>query len=369
LLRISFAIASLRAGGAERVAILLANAWSLQGHRVSVITLEKPGITPAYPLLPTVELVPLDLTAASGGFASALGNNWTRIRSLRRCLRKLRPDVTVSFVTETNVLAILAGLGTKQPIVVSERVHPAHHPLAQLWARLRQLTYGKAAAVVVQSGDIAQWMEEHVGVASCVIANPVDLAKFDPGARTEKVAEQRKQLLAVGRLAPQKGFDILIEAFALAAASIPEWDLSIYGDGPMKTELENQIAARGLEDRVFLMASVSDIVAVYRSADAFVHPARYEGYPNVILEALASGLPVIAANSEESIRELLGNGKYGVLCDSESSEALAQALTTTLSESERLGILGASARQAVAANSIDKISAQWIDLFREIIRQ
>ena len=369
MLRISFVIASLRFGGAERVAVLLANAWSRQGHAVSVITLEKPGVAPAYPLLPAVDLIPLDLTAASGGFASALGNNLTRIRSLRRCLRKLRPDVTVSFVTETNVLAILAGLGTRQPIVVSERVHPAHHPLAQLWARLRQLTYGKAAAVVVQSGDIAQWMTERVGVTSRVIANPVDLARFHPGARTAKILGQRKQLLAVGRLTPQKGFDILIEAFALAAAAIPEWNLSIYGDGPMKVELENKIAAYGLKDRVFLMASVSDIVAVYRSAEAIVHPARSEGYPNVILEALASGLPVIAANSEESIRELLGDGEYGVLCEPENPRSLAGALSTTLADSERLTTLGMSAPQAVAANSVDQISAQWIDLFREIVRQ
>ena len=119
--------------------------------------------------------------------------------------------------------------------------------------------------------------------------------------------------MAAGRLEPQKGYDILIEAFAKVAASNPEWDLVIYGMGRQREELESRIASLGMRDRVVLAGHTLDIVKAYGDADLFVHPARYEGYPNVIQEALAAGRPVVATDCPGYSGELLGHGRYGIV--------------------------------------------------------
>lgn len=367
-MRIGFVIASLQRGGAERVATLLANAWSAQGHEVSLLTFEAVGTEPAYRLSDRIDLQPLGLAAVSGTVLGGIAHNLGRIWSLRQSLQRLDPDVVVSFLTETNVLAIVAGLGSKWPTIVSERIHPAHHPISRSWGLLRKVSYPRAAAIVVQGADIARWVRSEIGADGEIIPNPIDTSEFSPRIFHAE-SRPRKQLLAVGRLSHQKGYDILIRGFAAAAPSIPEWNLNIYGDGPQEAELRAMIAELQLGGRVFINKSVSEIADIYRAADALVHPARYEGYPNVIVEALASGLPVIASNSQEAVRGLLGNGKYGVLYETEKPESLAQVLIETLHDRDRCEVLAKAGPDSVRANDVTAISARWIALFQGAIQQ
>jgi glycosyltransferase involved in cell wall biosynthesis len=365
--RIAFLISSLGYGGAERVASLLASAWSVGGHDVSVVTFEHGGVSPTYPLSERVSLVQLGLSLPSAGIGPALRNNCRRIKVLRRCLQGLQPDIVVSFMTETNVLALAAGLFARWPTVVSERIHPAHHALARRWTILRRLLYPRAAAIVAQTRDIASWLRLNVHADACVIPNPVDIAMFGGGVSKKAPAGQRKLLLSVGRLDAQKGFDVLVDAFALAASRIPEWDLAIFGEGPSRGALERQIAARGMTGRIALNGLSSDIGAVYRSADGLVHAARYEGYPNVVIEALAAGLPVIAIDSPGGIRDLLREGRYGVLVVPGSADALADALASTLPDQPRLETLAQNAPTTVRQNDVGIIAEKWLELFRTAI--
>lgn len=366
-MRIAFAISSLQRGGAERVATLLANAWSAQGHSVSLVTFEAEGAQPAYPLSANVELTQLGLSASSSSALDGMLSNVMRIRSLRRCLRRIEPDVVVSFLTETNVLAVAAGLGASWPTLVSERVHPAYHFVSRPWRVLRRALYPRAAGIVVQGLDIARWVKSHIGADAVVIPNPVDTAVFFPNPSRDFRLNRRKLLLAAGRLSPQKGFDTLIHEFSAAASSLPEWDLAIYGDGPQESLLRALITDRGLTGRVSINKSVPDIADVYRAATAFVHSARYEGYPNVIVEALASGLPVIASDSQDVVRAILADGKYGVLYKAEQPGALAQALIVTLQDDARCEALAKAAPEAVKEIGVDTISRRWIDLFEAAV--
>ena len=368
-MRIGFVISSLQRGGAERVATLLANAWAVQGHAVSLVTFEVAGTQPAYHLNESVDLRSLGIAAASGSILGGIANNLERIWSLRQCLQYFDPDVVVSFLTETNVLAITAGLGAKWPTIVSERIHPAHHPVSRSWGLLRKISYPKAAAVVVQGADIARWIHSQTGTYAVTVPNPIDVSEFFPRVSPITTSGRRKQLLAVGRLSHQKGYDILIRGFSAAAPSIPDWDLSIFGEGPHEPVLRAMIDDLQLGSRISINKSVPNIADIYRAADAFVHPARYEGYPNVIVEALASGLPVIASNSQDVVRELLENGQRGILYEAESPESLAQALIETLRDQARCESLAKAAPDAVRANDVTAISARWILLFQEAIQR
>ena len=345
---------------------LLANAWDDRGHDVSVVTFEAVGVASAYPLSGGVTQVQLDLSATSDSLGSAVWNNWHRIRCLRQCLQSLKPDVVVAFMTEMNVLALCAGMDAAWPTVISERIHPAHHRVAWPWAQLRRWLYPRAAAVIAQTEGIASWLRRHTGASTQVIANPVDLSAFANGVAVGDRGGERKRLLGVGRLDPQKGFAILIDAFANVAAQVPEWDLAIFGEGSLGASLREQINQRKMEGRITLHGSSRDIAAVYGSANAFVHSARYEGYPNVVIEALASGLPVIAVDSPGAIRTLLGRGKHGVLVSLDSG-ALADALVATLSNPEKLAALAHHAREAVKNNDVNVISQEWLELFQSVI--
>jgi GalNAc-alpha-(1->4)-GalNAc-alpha-(1->3)-diNAcBac-PP-undecaprenol alpha-1,4-N-acetyl-D-galactosaminyltransferase len=365
-LRIVFVISSMKAGGAQRVATLLTRAWSARGHTTHIVTFEESGAIPAFELSEAVSLVQLDLTSASGSMLAALRNNFRRVRALRKCLLGLRPDVVVSFETETNVLTLVAGLWCRWPTVVSERVHPAHHRIGRAWSILRRLTYHRASAVVAQTGQIAAWLRAATWAATRVIPNPVDVTAFH-SRKAEAPSQRRKVVLSVGRLTAQKGHDILIDAFAIAAARVPEWDLKIYGDGPLRSAIERRIAEHDMCNRISLHGESGDIGPVYGSVDAFVHAARYEGYPNVIVEALASGLPIIAIDSPGAVHDLLGGGKYGLLVGTPDAGALAEAFVLVLNNDEKLKYFSRQASIAVMRNELGSVAETWLGLFAGLI--
>jgi GalNAc-alpha-(1->4)-GalNAc-alpha-(1->3)-diNAcBac-PP-undecaprenol alpha-1,4-N-acetyl-D-galactosaminyltransferase len=366
-LRIAFVISSIKAGGAQRVATLLTRAWSVRGHVPFLVTFEASGTAPAFELSGAVSLVQLNLASTSDGVTAALRNNWSRIRALRRCLIDLQPDIVVSFETETNVLTLAAGLLLRRPTVVSERTHPAHHPIGRAWSILRRLTYIRASAVVAQTDQISSWLRTATFATTKVIPNPVDMTAFQCGQGSEKAAQRRKVLLAVGRLIALKGFDIIVEAFAIAANRIPDWDLKICGEGSSRSAIEQHIAEHDMRGRISLDGESGDMGPVYRFADAFVHASQYEGYPNVIVEALASGLPVIAIDSPGAVRDLLGGGKFGQLVEKRDPETLAEALVSVLNNDEKLRSFSRQAPLAVKGNELGLVAETWLKLFWGLI--
>ena len=206
--------------------------------------------------------------------------------------------MVLSFVTPTNVLAILACTGLPPRVVVSERVDPVIHREQRLWVVLRALVYHRADAVVVQTEAAARWFRKWLGKRTpvSVIPNPVV-----PTSELRRSAPQvpKPFILAAGRLVPQKGFDVLIRAFALAAPECMPLRLAIAGDGPAAQALRDLVAELRLENRVLFLGNVRELQTLMSQAEGFILSSRYEGFPNVLLEALAAGLPVIATDCRE----------------------------------------------------------------------
>lgn len=359
-MNIAFLIPGLGPGGAERVATLLCNFWAGEGHAVTLITFEAEGAVPFYTLDRAVALRQLN---ASAGTGARLLNNVNRVWRLRALIKELRPDVVVAFTTDANVISLLATRGTGIPVVISERNQPDRAGLASMHRLARRLTYPFADAVVVQTNSIANWVQSRFRNSVHVVSNPVALTA--PRAPT---TTPQHVLIALGRLTAQKGFDILIEAFARVAGKHPDWRLVIYGEGPDRTELETLRDALLLQRRVSLPGITKNIETAFAEASLFVLPSRFEGYPNALLEALAAGLPVIATSGPSGASEILDNGKHGLVVKPGDTVALAAALDRMMSNPELRSAYGAKARNAVAELNVERIGRQWLDLLAALRR-
>jgi glycosyltransferase involved in cell wall biosynthesis len=356
--RIAFVIPSLGAGGAERVATLLANEWSRVGHHVTLVTFDKPGTEPFFPLGPSVSLHALSASAAET-LSAKLGTNAARVSRLRSLLRKLRPDVVLAFMTEANVIALWASRGLGVPVVISERNQPDRPGLGSARKLARRLTYPFASAMVMQTEAIASWAKARFRVPIHVIPNPVRVGDDDRLRENSGV----QFVTSLGRLAPQKGFDTLIKSFAAVAGKHQNWHLVIYGEGPDRPLLEGARAESGCADRISLPGLTRDAAEALGKASLFVLPSRFEGYPNALLEALAQGLPVLATNCPGGTAEILANGAHGILVPPDDVPAMTVALDKMLSNPDLRDALALKARRAVAGLDVATVGKQWLDLF------
>ncbi|MCE9577110.1 MAG: glycosyltransferase [Deltaproteobacteria bacterium] len=261
---------------------------------------------------------------------------------LARLVRRLRPDVVIA----TLRMVLTAGLA--QPLFPRATrliLRPANHvsstraeltrgaPLKhRVSFALSRLALGRADHLICQGDDLARDLAAlRTGVPMTTIGNPVDVDEVVRLGAAPAALPGSPALLATGRLSRQKGFDLLIPAFAPVAAALPGAHLTILGTGPDEVALREQIDALGLGARVTLRGFVENPYPLMRAADLFVLPSRYEGFPNAALEALACGTPVLAAACP-GVPGLVFPGENGWLVPAEDVGALTRGLTVALAE-------------------------------------
>jgi GalNAc-alpha-(1->4)-GalNAc-alpha-(1->3)-diNAcBac-PP-undecaprenol alpha-1,4-N-acetyl-D-galactosaminyltransferase len=353
-------ISSLGPGGAERVMSLLAGELVVRGHEVWLVTLAQTG-DDFFRVDPRVHRLRLGLSRESTRIWDAVYTNVSRIRTLRRAVMSAAPHVVLSFMTRTNVLVLLACTGLPVRVVVSERVDPASHRETLFWQGLRVLLYQRADAVVVQTERIATWFRRRLWRRERVVVIPNPAV---PSEQTSDPGEEPPQpfILGAGRLVHQKGFDILIRAFAVVATDAPQLRLVIAGEGPDAQQLRDLAAGLGLGSRVTFLGNVRDLSALMRYAVAFVLSSRYEGFPNVLLEALACGLPTVAADCPVGPREILAGGQYGLLVPCNDAAALARAIARLVADAELRQQLSALGPIATAPYEKRRVVDAWESL-------
>lgn len=363
-MRLALTISSLGGGGAERVMTALAKAWAHDGNEVTLITLASVQ-EDRYLLDPSVRRVALDVAGDSPHAVAAVGNNLARLRALRRVIKTCRPDVVVSFMANTNLLSVMAALGLRIPVIVSERVSVTAQPPRGIRSMLYRLLYRRAAAVVAQTPRAARDIERRTGCTVAVIPNPVSpeptharhgASGIEPSMHS---GAGRRNLLAVGRLTPQKGFDLLIEAFARVAGPHPDWGLTILGEGRQRAELTAAVVAHGLVDRVSMPGFSDRVREAMRQADLFVLSSRFEGFPNALLEAMSEGVACASCDCETGPRELIRHGENGWLVPAGDATALAGALDTLMRDAGLRERLGAHAREVLTLYSLPAVVDRW----------
>jgi GalNAc-alpha-(1->4)-GalNAc-alpha-(1->3)-diNAcBac-PP-undecaprenol alpha-1,4-N-acetyl-D-galactosaminyltransferase len=363
--RLTLVVPSLALGGAERVVANMANHWAAHDDTVSVITLSAAD-TDTYFLDPAVSRVALDLMRDSRFVLQGIYHNWLRVGRVEDAIRKLRPDTVISFTDRMNVVTLAACRNLKVDTVVAERIDPSQQPIGYYWSKLRRWGYPMARALVVQTQLVRSQLTPMMrGRPIYVIPNYIDAPAPELSRKSRSNTSDELQLAAMGRLDHQKGFDLLIDAFAKVAEEQPNWSLVILGEGPERRRLEEQIHSYGLERRVRLLGWISDPSTVLRDSDAFVLSSRYEGFPNALLEAMALGLPAISVDCPSGPADIIRQEVDGLLVPLGDVPALAATLRRLLADERLRHRLGAEAVRVVERFSSEHYFARWDAVLRK----
>ena len=327
--RVLLLIPHLGGGGAERVTSLLAQNLAREKYELhlGLVAQSKP-LTEAFP--PWVSI-------------HSLGASRVRFAAipLVRLIRRLRPDAILSGMMHLNSLLLLlrpflprkTAVLVRQNSTLSAALAFGNRPGGK--RLLYRFCYRKADRVICQSASMATDLIAELHLPSrllSVLPNPVDVDKLREASadKTSQWSGPGPHLLAVGRLSPEKGYDLLLSALAMVRLRFPQTDLIITGSGPEERTLKVQSRKLCIESAVRFAGYVDHPHKYFSGASAFVLSSRHEGMPNALLEAAAGGLPIIALPSSGGVNDLL-QGQPGVwLAPEISANALAATLLSAL---------------------------------------
>ncbi len=345
-------------GGAERVMSQLAARWSRAGHSVHLITWADVS-TDRWAVPANVQRHGLGLMQASSNPLRALLANHQRVRVLQATLEAIQPEFVLSFCDQMNIVTLQASRGLIVPVWIAEHSNPARQKLSIVWEWWRARTYPRCTGCIVLTPTIAKYVQRWVARERLlVIPNAIEL----PNAASEPSPAQPSQarvVLALGRLSPEKGMDLLVDAWRKVYLQLDGWELHIAGDGPQRSELEKQ--SRGIPSIKFL-GWVDDPWASYRTAGVFILPSRYEGFPVALVEAMSQQLPCIATRCTEAVEQLSSNETAIHLVAPDSIAELATAILKLAHQPEYRLQLGKAARAVSANYSWAEIGPRWDNL-------
>jgi glycosyltransferase involved in cell wall biosynthesis len=327
-------------------------------HDVTLMTWERAGTPSFFPLSSSIQLIQVGLLDGAG-VLNRTRRILARFVAISREIRRFRPHVVLSFMDTMNLAAVVGSVGSRTPLVISERIDPEHHKIGLTKSLVRRLLYPLADCCVVQTERVKSYFMRRPQPNVVVIANPVPvpIQQADPGQPNER---GRFRIIALGRLERQKGFDLLIDAFSRLAPSFPEWDLAIFGGGPDRDLLMQRIARHALSARIQLAGITNGPDLELAASHIFAFPSRFEGFPNALAEGLAAGLPAVGHCNVSGVEEMIIEGTTGLLVDQAAgSPAFADALRRLMSSADLRAQLGARARSHMERWRPSKILEQW----------
>ncbi len=358
--------ARLGIGGAERVASVMANYWATQGWHVILLT-QKEADQDFYSLHEKVTRIGMGLLNESTSLKAAIAQNINRVRLFRKLIRQYKPTAVISFLPNSNVLAIVSSLGLKTPVIVSERSNPYEDPLGAIWQRLRRLSYKHADGVVIQTTGSLAWAKEFIPEENiAIIPNPVWASFPETPKELLFPLPEGTLIFAMGRLSEEKGYDKLILAFAKIATKHPDAYLVILGEGEMRPALEAIIDEHQLRGRVLLPGKIEKPHDIIAKGDIIALSSRFEGFPNALLEGMSLGLAGLSFDCASGPSDLIEHGKSGLLIPPEDIDALAEGMDQLLSDPELLQKMSKKAKQVKQQFAIEKIMQHWEELIDRV---
>jgi GalNAc-alpha-(1->4)-GalNAc-alpha-(1->3)-diNAcBac-PP-undecaprenol alpha-1,4-N-acetyl-D-galactosaminyltransferase len=363
-MKLTLISSSLRAGSAEQVMSIVANYWANRGWQITLLTFDDGSEPPFYDLDRRISHRPLGMDVTKIDPLLARLGNFGQLGVLKKAIVASRPDVVISFVNQTNIVTLLACRGLKVPTIVSEHVYPAYGELTKAWQRLQKYSYRKANLITVQTHSALSFFPAFEGYNTSVMPNPIAIPESEP--IESRLYTDDRHLLAVGKLIPQKGFDLLIKAFAQISNGHPEWTLTILGDGEMREELEALIVAFGLDERIYMPGTVKNVAAYLRKADLFALPSRFEGFPVTLCDAMACGVPVIAADCLSGPREIIHNGTDGMLVVPDNVDALASGIDILMSDPVKRQYFSHYAPKVLDRFGLEQVMSLWNNAIKDV---
>lgn len=340
---ISFVIGGMTRGGAERVISILSNYYATEGWKVDIVMMLDNEVN--YELNPNINLIDMTLDKDSRVKSAP---KWVSL--FRKYVKEKNPDVIVSFVARINIVVLLATLGMKVPVIVSERNDPAADGRSRVIDIATKILYRKSKTIVFQTERAKNYFTGKIKSLGVIIPNPV--------AITCTARKSKNKIVSVGRLAPQKNQKLLIDSFNDVLKKHPEYSLYIYGDGSLKQQLETQIIELGLEKKVFLPGNKPNVHKEIADAKIFVLSSDYEGLSNALLEAMMMGFPCVSTECAGA-DEYIINGENGMLVPLQDKDAMINAINYIIENQDIAFEMGEKAKRSVSKCSVEFIMKEW----------
>lgn len=358
---IAFVIYSLESGGAERVVSTLAN-YFVDFYNVTIISILKSNAF--YPLKDSVNLEYCsDKKFNSKGFLNAIVNNIKLVKTIRKHLKENQINVSLSFMTTSNVLSIIACKTLKIPCIISERSNPYIYTHNSFWNNLIRLTYPKVDFLIVQTSFVKNYYREFVSLKKIrVLANPISA---DLIAAKSISTAKRNIILNVGRLDSNKAQDHLIKSFA--NINHDNWKLVFVGDGELRDFYEDLVKNLDLANDVIFTGNLANVESFYNSASIFAFTSKSEGFPNALIEGMYFELACISTDCPTGPSEIIHDGKNGFLIDVGDQTQLEKKLEKLIRNPMLREKLGKEAFLSVKSFETSNVAEQWHKLIISVL--
>lgn len=358
--RAIFFIQDLRGAGAQKVITKTANGLNDRGWDISLITIEDPSES-FYPL--AKGLTRLNLSANSKvqfplNLLGRFGRFINRVSKMRQVLKDSDYNNAISFLTPINIQLIIATIGLDYKVIISERNDPQKQKRNYGWRILRKMLYSKADFITANSVGVLEHLKNQENLPSNKLMFIPNSISFPESDRIE--ADTNQEILIIGRLHPQKGHDILFKAYSCLSERIKnKWKVIIVGNGALKHELQKEAHNLNIHKSIKWIGQTKDVDYFYQKAKIFVLPSRYEGQPNVLLEAMSHGLPVIVSDGSPGMTELVRHKENGLIFRSEDYNMLAEHIGTLINDSNLSKKLGENAKKSLYKYDTEKVLNAW----------
>lgn len=380
-MKIAYYLPSLQTpGGLERIITFKANYFAehFEDYSITIITSEQVGNAPYFPLSSKVRHIDIDVPFDWPYNQSRLTKlikypfRYSKFKKkLTQTLLELDVDITISTLRrELNFINSIPDRSVKigefhvtrnsyQAQAIKSR-NPIIKILKDKWAKTFLRNLSKLTKLVILTyEEEANWPELKNTI---IIPNPIII----PSTGTTK--GEYKQVIAVGRYMPQKGFDLLIDSWAIVTQKHPSWKLCIYGEG-MRQELQTQIDKLGLTKTCILEHTVPNINDKYCESSIFVLSSRFEGFGMVIIEAMACGVPPVSFDCPCGPRDIIKDSVDGLLVQCGNIEQLAEKISYLIEHENIRKEMGRQALINVQRYQMENIAVQWEKLFESLLKE
>lgn len=365
--RVLIVMNNLACGGAERVGVQILNHLDANKYKIKLVLFEN------------ILDFKNELIYSSQITALNKKNRWDffkLILRLRKVIKQYRPDVILSLIYYTNFVAVLASLlsGCNPRIIVCEHSYPREYLKRVRKGNIKRWlikhTYKKADKIISVSNEIEHVMQKDFNIPhekTKTIYNPISIATIND-LHQQKVSHpffknnQTQVIIGVGRLIKSKRWDILLNSFASLRKNNEKLRLIILGKGELLDELKKLTIRLQIDQWVDFLGFKENPYAWLANADLFVLSSDYEGFPVVILEALACGIPVISTDCQSGPKEIIQDGQNGILIPPQDENALKEAILRLLGDEKLRKKLAEEGKRRAEDFDINKILPQYEEL-------
>lgn len=348
-IKILFVVPSFSNGGAERVVTVLASTLAEMGIETHCIVYYQ-----SINEYPHSEKIKVQYLAGKGEASyQALGLK-QKISLLDNMIEEVHPSYIIPFLPQVGFHVFLATLGKKYRIVQTVRNNPRTDPEEGYLRKIRDFLVACSWRSFVQNQEQLDYFPKFLHKKIEIIPNPVSNQFLECKHEYRSTV---KEVVAMGRLSAQKNFTMIINAAKQIHTNYPNVHFSIYGDGPLKEELQAAIDAMKLRDVITLKGRTTNSASVLNSADMFILSSNYEGMPNALLEAMAVGLPCISTNCPTGPADIIDNDVNGKLIKVNDVDGLVKAIEEYITIGIDISKIGRKAKMFVAQNYSEDVIA------------